>query len=221
MSGQVIIVSGTSGAGKSTTCAAFAKRSAEPYLMFGMDLLVGTLFPPQYTIFGAKRAEGYGGNTFGAAMGWPAVKAMHAMIAAAARSGQNMIVDHLMFVDPPILQDCIWAMRDVPVLFVNLQPPKEILARRVTEREVVLPAPMVEAAGGMDGVVRLGAELAALVPWFYDHAYQNDCYDLTIDSSQLTPDGVCALIERRLHAGPAIAFAELRKRYPAPGAVAS
>lgn len=216
MSGQVIVVSGTSGAGKSTTCAAFAKRSPDPWLMFGLDLLVGTLFPPQYTIFGSKRAEGYGGNTFGAKMGWPAVRSMHAMIAAAARTGQNMIVDHLMFVDPPILQDCVWALADVPVLFVNLRPPKDVLDRRVTQREVVLPRPMIEAAGGMDGVARLGAELAALVPWFYDHAYENDCYDITIDSSRFGPEEVCALIEERLRAGRGTAFETLRARYPEP-----
>ena len=214
MRGQVIVVSGTSGAGKSTTCLAFARRAADPWLMFGMDLLVGTLFPPQYTIFGSKRAEGYGGNTFGAKMGWPAVRAMHAMIAAAARTGQNMIVDHLMFLDPPILQDCIWALVDVPVLFVNLQPPKEVLESRVRQREVALPAPMIEAAGGMDGVARLSAELAELVPWFYDHAYANDCYDLNIDSSRLSPEQVCALIEARLRAGPGTAFDSLRAKFP-------
>ena len=147
-------------------------------------------------------------------MGWPAVRALHEMIAAAARSGQNMVVDHLMFVDPPILQDCIWALHDVPVLFVNLKPPREVLAQRITQREIVLPAPLIEAAGGMDGIAALGAELAALVPWFYDHTYANDCYDLTIDSSMLDPDAVCALIEQRLAAGPGTAFAALRQRYP-------
>lgn len=217
MSGQVIIVSGTSGAGKTTTCATFAKRAPDPWLTFGLDLLLGSLFPPQYTIFGKKRAEGYGGNTFGPEMGWPAVRALHEMIAAAARSGQNMVVDHLMFVDPPILQDCIWALSEVPVLFVNLKPPREVLAQRITQRDIVLPAPLIEAAGGMDGVAALGAELTALVPWFYDHAYANDCYDLTIDSSTLDPDAVCALVEQRLRAGPGTAFAELRRRYPQPG----
>ena len=217
MTGGIIVVSGTSGAGKSTTCAAFAKRAEDPWLMFGMDLLVGTLFPPQYTVFGKKRSQGYGGNTFGPEMGWPAVRAMHAMIAAAARTGQNMIVDHLMFLDPPILQDCIWALDGLPVLFVNLRPPLEVLVERVTTREIVLPPPMVEAAGGMDGVRALAGELEALVPWFFEHAYANDRYDLEIDSSALSPEQVSGRIEARLRQGPGSAFAELRRRYPRSG----
>ncbi|MCB2060290.1 MAG: chloramphenicol phosphotransferase, partial [Novosphingobium sp.] len=38
MTGQIVLVNGTSGAGKTTTCYTFARRAEEPYLMFGMDL---------------------------------------------------------------------------------------------------------------------------------------------------------------------------------------
>ena len=55
MAGQIVLVTGTSGSGKTTTCSAFARRAEEPYLMFGMDLLVGTLFPAKYTMFGSKK----------------------------------------------------------------------------------------------------------------------------------------------------------------------
>ena len=87
MSGQIVLVSGTSGAGKTTTCSTFARRAHDAYLMFGMDLLVGTLFPGQYTIFGAKKEEGYYGLGWGP-VGWKAIEAMHEMIAAAARVGE-------------------------------------------------------------------------------------------------------------------------------------
>ncbi len=201
MSGQIILVSGTSGAGKTTTCSTFARRANEAYLMFGMDLLVGTLFPGQYTIFGAKKQEGYYGLGWGP-VGWKAIEAMHEMIAAAARVGQNMVVDHLMFIDPPILQDCIWRMADVPVLFVNLKPSRQVLERRVTERKIELPPPMVEAVGGPDGVKKLGETLRAMTPWYYERAYQNDCADLELDSDALTPEELCARIEARLAQGP-------------------
>ncbi len=213
MSGQIILVSGTSGAGKTTTCATFARRAREAYLMFGMDLLVGTLFPGQYTIFGAKKEEGYYGLGWGP-VGWKAIEAMHEMIAAAARAGQNMVVDHLMFIDPPILQDCIWRMADVPVLFVNLKPSRQVLERRVTERKIELPAPMVEAVGGPDGVKKLGETLRAMAPWYYERAYQNDCADLELDSDALNSEELCARIEARLAQGPGTAFAALRKKYP-------
>lgn len=213
MAGQIVLVSGTSGSGKTTTCGTFAKRAEEPYLMFGMDITVGTLFPGQYTLFGDKKEEGYQPTQYGP-MCMQALSAMHAMIAAAARTGQNMVVDHLMFTDPPVLQDCIWRMEGLPVLFVNLRPPRDVLERRLTERKIELPPQMVEAAGGPDGVKRIGEQLAATAPWFYEHAYANDIYDLEIDSSALDPDEVCERIEARLTEGPGTAFDRLRARFP-------
>ena len=220
MSGQIVLVTGTSGSGKTTTCSTFARRAEEPYLMFGMDLLVGTLFPAKYTMFGERKDEGYTPTAYGPVC-MKALAAMHEMIAAAARVGQNMVVDHLMFVDPPVLQDCVWRMADVPVLFVCLRPSREVLERRVTERQIdVIPAPIMEAmaAAGPDILKAMGAELAAATPWFYEHAYANDCYDLELDSSAMSPEQVCEQIERRLREGPGTAFETLRQRYPRPRA---
>ena len=213
MAGQIVIINGTTGAGKTTTCGAFARRARQPYLMFGMDLLVGSMFPGKYTLFGEKTAEGYGGNTFGP-MAMQAVAAMHAMLAGAARAGQNVVVDHSLFLDPPFLQDCIWRMVDVPVLFVNLKPSRDVLERRVSERKIELPPPMVEALGGQEGVRKLAEKLLAITPWFYDHAYQNDIYDLELNSARLSPDELCEGIEARLTQGPGTAFQTLRQRYP-------
>ena len=215
MAGQIVIVSGTSGSGKTTTCATFARRAAQCYLQLGMDLTVGTILPGQYTIFGHKKEEGYQPTAYGPVC-MKSLEAMHAMIAAASRVGQAMVVDHLMFVDPPVLQDCVWRMADVPVLFVNLRPSFEVLEKRITEREIELPPQMVEALGGPDGVALLAEQLAAVRPWFYEHAYANDIYDLEIDSSLLSPDGVCERIEARLAQGPGTAFARLREIYPKP-----
>jgi chloramphenicol 3-O-phosphotransferase len=212
MTGQVVIISGTSGAGKTTTCQAFARRAEEPYLMLGMDLLVGTMIAGKYTIFGEKKDEGYYGLGWGP-VGWKAIEAMHEMIAAAARIGQNMIVDHLMFLDPPILQDCIWRLADVPVLFVNLRPSRDVLEKRVTDRKIELPPQMVEAVGGPDGVRKLGELLTQMTPWYYERSYQNDCFDIELDSEALSPDQLCERIEERMRQGPGTAFDALRRRY--------
>ena len=148
-----------------------------------------------------------------------ALEAMHAMVAAASRAGQNMVVDHLMFLDPPVLQDCIWRMEDVPVLFVNLRPSREVLEKRVKERQIdVIPLPIQEAmaAAGPDIISALGEQLSQAVPWFYEHAYANDIYDLELDSSSMSIEDVCERIEARLAEGPGTAFAQLRKRHPRP-----
>jgi chloramphenicol 3-O-phosphotransferase len=213
--GQIVMITGSSGAGKTTACGAFARRAGQLYLMMGMDLLLGSMFPGKFGIFGDRKTEGYAGNSFGP-IAMAAIRAMHEMIAAAARSGQNMVVDHSLFLDPPLLQDCIWRLADVPVLLVNLKPPREVLEARITERKIELPPQMVEAAGGPKGVERLAETLRAITPWFYDHVYANDCYDIELDSQQLSPDAICERIEARLAQGPGTAFATLRQRYPAP-----
>jgi chloramphenicol 3-O-phosphotransferase len=218
MSGQIVLVTGTSGSGKTTTCATFARRAAEPYLMFGLDLLVGTLFPAKYTMFGEKRSEGYSPTQYGPVF-IKAMQAMHEMVAAASRVGQSMVVDHLLSIDPPVLQDCIWHMVDVPVLLVCLKPSRDVLEKRVRQRQIdFIPPPIKEAMASAGGNVleQLGEELAAATPWLYEHVYANDCYDLTLDSSAMSPEQVCECIEQRLRQGPGTAFATLRKRYPRP-----
>jgi chloramphenicol 3-O-phosphotransferase len=218
MSGQIVLINGTSGSGKTTTCATFARRAQEPYLMFGMDLLVGTLVPARYTMFGSMKEQGYQPTAYGPVC-MKALSAMHAMVAAASRSGQNMVVDHLMFLDPPVLQDAIWRMADVPVLFVNLKPSREVLEERVKGRVItVIPEPIQEAmaAAGPEILKVLGDELSAATPWFYEHAYANEIYDLELDSSAMTPDAVCEHIDARLRDGPGTAFAKLRERHPRP-----
>lgn len=218
MAGQIVVVNGTSGAGKTTTVTTFARRAAEPWLMFGMDLTVGTLFPAKFTMFGARKEEGYQPTAYGPVC-MKALAAMHEMIAAAARIGQNMVVDHLMFVDPPVLQDCVWRMADVPVLFVNLKPAREVLEARVRHRQIdFIPPPIQEAmaAAGPEIIAALGEQLAQAGPWFYEHAYANDIYDLELDSSAMSPDEVCERIETRLAEGPGTAFKRLRERHPKP-----
>jgi chloramphenicol 3-O-phosphotransferase len=216
--GQIVLITGTSGAGKTTTCSTFARRTPEPYLMFGMDLLVGTLFPARYTMFGVKNTEGYTPTRYGP-MCIKALQAMHEMIAGAARVGQNMVVDHLLFLDPPVLQDCIWRLKDVPVLFVCLKPSRAVLEQRLRDRRVdVIPAPFQEAMAqaGPEIMKAMAEELVSAAPWFYEHAYANDCYDLELDSSAMSAEEVCECIEERLHAGPGTAFDRLRKRHPNP-----
>jgi chloramphenicol 3-O-phosphotransferase len=65
-----------------------------------------------------------------------AFRTLHEWVAAASRQGCNIILDHLMMVDPPVLQDAIWRMKDLPVLFVALKPPYEVLEQRVATRKM-------------------------------------------------------------------------------------
>lgn len=226
MAGQIIIVSGTSGAGKSTTCDVFAKRSEEFYLRFGIDQFLGGVFPAKFGHHGPRASEGFyrhpvdedepDGNlrwSF-ADKGWRAIETLHEWAAVASRAGCNIVMDHLMMIDPPVLQDCIWRLEGLPVLFVSVKPPYEVLMERVATRPMK-GHPAAEMHG-KDGNQRAVEALHRLRPWFYESVYANDCCDLEIDTTQHDPDAVCELIEQRLAEGPGTAFATLRQKYPRP-----
>jgi len=224
--GQVIVITGTSGAGKTTTCQAWARRAQSCYFMFGFDQLVSVLVAAKYTNFGSKAKEYFydieanAGSPEPARMafgptGIKAVCAMHAMIAAASEAGQDIVVDHLTFVDPPVLQDCVWRLKDVPVLFVALKPAKNVLVKRLANRQFELPPSIKEAMAdlGEDALKQISLRLQAATPWFYDAAYANEIYDLVVDSTIFTPDEICLQIERRLAEAPGSAFTRLRERF--------
>lgn len=228
MAGQIIIVNGTSGSGKSTTCELFAKRSNDFWLLYGIDHFMGATFPRKFGHHGDRCSEGiyahplHENNLDGplrwsfSDMGTKAFGVFHEWIAAASREGCNIILDHLMMVDPPVLQDCIWRLKDLPVLFVTLKPPFEILMERIANREI--GNRFVNSNYSSEQARKSKERLDRLRPWFYDAVYANACCDLEIDSVQHEPEAVCDLIENRLAKGPGTAFDTLREKYPRQGA---
>jgi chloramphenicol 3-O phosphotransferase len=225
MPGQIIVVNGTSGSGKSTTCEQFAKRSDDFWLLYGIDHFMSGSFPAKFGHHGPRSRQGVFAHpidendpagplrwSFGE-NGTRAFHALHQWVASASRAGCNIILDHLMMTDPPVLQDCIWALKDLPVLLVTLKPPFDVLEARVTNRKFdkKLPTDVVDAN---DAVRKVIDRLNRLRPWFYDTVYANDCCDLQIDTNEHSPDQVCDFIEKRLNSGPGTAFGTLRARYP-------
>lgn len=225
MAGQIVIVSGTSGAGKSTTCELFAKRADEPWLLYGIDHFLSGTFPAKFGHHGPRSQDGIHAHPIDPANpdgplrwtlgehGMQGFRVMHEWVAAASRLGSNIVLDHLMLIDPPILQDCIWRLEGLPVLFVCVKPSYEVLMERVANRKMDKKMPDTL---GADAAKRIIDRLNRLRPWFYEAAYANDIYDLEIDTVKHNPEEVCSLIEQRLAQGPGTAFGKLRQRYPKP-----
>ncbi len=224
MTGKVLIVTGTSGSGKSTACELFAKQSDDFWLLYGIDhFLAGTL-PAKFGHHGPRSREGIYAHpidendpdgplrwSFGP-KGEAAFRTLHAWVAAAAHEGCNIVLDHLTMTDPPVLQDLVWRLEGIEVLFVCLKPPFEVLEQRVANRKMdkKLPTDIL----GEDVVRKIVERLDRLRPWFYDAVYANDLYDLMIDTSCHAPETVVTMIETRMAEGPGEAFGQLRARYP-------
>lgn len=219
MAGQIIIVSGTSGSGKSTTCELFAKRSSDFWLLYGIDAFMASTFPSKFGHHGPLAASGVYAHPVDEAdpdgpLRWScgehgrrAFAAFHEWIASASRQDCNIIVDHLMMTDPPVLKDCVSRLQGLPVLFVTLKPSYDVLEKRVHERKMGkrLPADLL----GTDTARKIVDRLDRLRPFFYETIYANECQDLLIDTVAHGPEEVCDMIERRLAEGPGTAFATL------------
>ena len=223
MAGQIIIVNGTSGSGKSTTCERFAKAADDFWLLYGIDHFLGSAFPRAFSHHGERSAEGFFAHpvnednpdgplrwSFGE-QGSKAFGAFHEWVAAASRQGCNIILDHLMLVDPPLLQDCIWRLQGLPVLFVTLKPPYEVLMERIAKRDIGLR--FNNSSYDSEQVAKTRQRLERMRPWFYEAVYANPVCDLEIDSSDNGPDEVCEHIRQRLAMGPGTAFDTLREQY--------
>ncbi len=224
--GQIVVVTGTSGSGKSTACERFAQQSDEFWLLYGIDHFMAGSFPAKFGHHGPRASEGVFAHprdeaspdgplrwSFGP-KGLQAFAALHEWVASASRSGCNIIFDHLVMSDPPVLQDFIWRTAGLPVLLVTLKPPFAVLERRVAERQMdkKLPVDLL----GEDAVGKIIDRLGRLRPWFYDAVYANEISDLTIDTDVHGPDEVCAMISARLAEGPGTAFSQLRAKWPRP-----
>jgi chloramphenicol 3-O-phosphotransferase len=223
--GQIVVVNGTSGSGKSTTCELFQKRQDDYWLLYGIDHFTAGTLPAQFGHHGTRAHEGIQAVPVDPAhpegdLRWrfadnamKAFGALHEWMAAVSRQGLNVVFDHLLLSDPPVLQDLVRRTAGLPVLLVTLRPPFEVLERRVAERRMDKKMPVDLL--GEDAVAKIVDRLARLRHWFYDEVYRNEVTDLLIDTQELSPEAVCELIEERLSQGPGTAFDTLRERFGA------
>ncbi|MDE8653741.1 phosphotransferase-like protein [Novosphingobium album (ex Liu et al. 2023)] len=224
--GQIVVVNGTSGSGKSTTCELFQQRRDDYWLLYGIDHFTANTLPAKYGHHGPLAVQGISAVPRDPAdpdgpLRWVfadqamrAFAAMHEWMAAVSRQGLNVVFDHLLMMDPPVLQDLVWRTRGLPVLLVTLRPPFEVLERRVAERRMDKKIPVDLL--GEDAARKIVDRLTRLRPWFYEEVYRNQVSDLTIDTETHSPEDVCELIAARLAEGPGTAFDRLRELHPRP-----
>ena len=222
--GQIVIINGTSGSGKSTAAELFQKQAEGYWLLYGIDHFLAGTQPAAYGHHGPHSREGIMAEPVDPAdsdgplkwtlgpKGVAAFATLHEWIAAASRQGCNIVFDHLLMSGAPVLADCAWRLEGLPALLVTLKPPFAVLEQRVAQRQMdkKLPVDLL----GEDAARLIVDRLTRLRPWFYETIYANAICDLEIDTSVDDPQAVCTQIAARLAQGPGTAFERLREKYP-------
>jgi len=184
--GTVIILNGPSAAGKSSLQKSIQRLAPEPYINVGIDNFFNDLFPDQHGKLGIKTETDFGmqlryvtidDNTVYlhvGPQGQKIVRGMHKAIAAYAKTGNNVVVDYIMY-DPSWMQELREELQGCSVYMVGVTLPLHVLQEREQARST---SPIGHAKS------------------HYDTVHLGNVYDLWIDNSQGSADeGAMKILE--------------------------
>jgi len=162
MTGTIIFLNGASSSGKTSILKALQNMLDEPYLDMGIDRFIWML-PKRYLdrplwddVLGKAVHAGPAGRVL--------FSGMHHAIAAAAKTGNNILADHVL-VEKDWVDECARLFADMPAYLIGIQCPLEVLEQRERERK---DRTLGQARTQFDVI----------------HKYT--IYDLEIDTSRLT-----------------------------------
>lgn len=179
---MIILLNGTSCSGKTTLTRAIQALMPEPYLHIGLDYFEAM----QPVRNGARINVLYGQRTFSenyADRGPDFLPVFHRCIRAFSDEGANAVVEHI-FVKRRWLKDVVEQLADSPVLFVGVHSPLPVLEERERNRRGAY-------IGQAEEHYRRLARLREIDP-----------FDITVDTSTMSPEECALAIHRRLEDGP-------------------
>ena len=189
--GQIIILNGTPRSGKSSIASAIQESLDGLWMNLGVDLFMKAT-PARYLPGMGLRP---GGERPDLEAFLPALYlALYESVAAHSRLGINMVVDvghHDSYSQSlGILYDCARRLSGLPVLFVGVRCPIEVIMERRRN-----------TWGGTDSPSESDVPLP--VQRWQREVHIPGIYDLELDTSQLDPAECAELIQLRLENGPA------------------
>lgn len=176
--GQIILLNGTSSAGKSTIAKKLQEILPHPYLHTGIDHFLVAAPWSRLFVYSDSTSQTEADGWFlpfrdGALVDTPRLgpvayqwlDGMYASFATLASAGINLIVDDVIY-DPQVLRSAVTHLADLPLLFVGLHCPVAEAMRREQARGDRAP-------GG-----------AAI---FHGLVHNHGVYDLELDTAELSP----------------------------------
>ncbi len=176
--GIVIILNGPSAAGKSSLQKSIQRLAALPYLNIGIDNFFNDLFPDEHGKLGVKAEADFGNDLRWVTIadnlvylhvgpqGEKIIDGMNKAIAAYARTGNNVVVDFIMY-EQAWMKNLLYELQGCPVYLIGVNVPLDILQAR-------------EQARSTSPIGHAGSH--------YHTVHVGNKYDLWIDNSQGTPD---------------------------------
>jgi chloramphenicol 3-O phosphotransferase len=183
--GQIVILNGAPRSGKSSIAAAIQSRFEGPWINLGVDAYADPITPERYRPGIGLRPGGERPDLEGLIL--RLYGALYESIAAHSRLGLDVVVDvghHDSYSRPlNILPDCAKRLAGLPVLFVGVHCPIEIIMERRNQGQI-----------GREGVYATGSTDEPVPPpvlLWQAEVHRPGIYDLELDTSALSPDA-CA-----------------------------
>lgn len=199
--GTIIVLNGCMSAGKTSIAKAIQRAFDAPYLLVGLDLFWSEVFPWEWTDdarHSVREIPVAGASPPKIALavqpfGYFFVSGLHHTVAALARMGHHVVVDHVLY-DSNYVAEMLTLWQAFPVWLVGVSCPLPTVLKRAAARTDRWPT------------------YPPTVTWMFDevHKHTRGIYDLEVDTSRLTPME-CALQIKRMvneHRSPA-AFKQL------------
>lgn len=203
--GRVLLLNGTSSAGKTTLALALQRTLPDYWHYWALDQFRDGM-PPRYRGLNAREDEpgSRGLNVvpvhhirgkvaeirFGD-LGLRMLRGMRRAAAAFAQQGSNLIIDDLCL-EREYLEDYVEVLHGLDVLFVGLRCSEETLGRREAARPGRFPGTAIRQE---------------------ERVHRHAVYDLELDTGILSVEQAAKRILDRLAQGPGNAFKQLQEMY--------
>jgi len=189
--GQIVILNGAPRSGKSSIVVVIQDTFDGPWMNLGVDVFARQVTPKRYRP-GMGLRPGEEGHELA-----PLVPVLYAAlydsIAAHSRAGLNVVVD-VGHHDAKILADSARRLSGLPVLFVGVRCPIEVIMQRRNAGHA-----------GREGEYAVGSKaepIPAPVQRWQTAVHVPGTYDVEVDTALLTPEECASVIRRRLDDGP-------------------